>query len=210
MAICVASPVLPGKWEKGLNQKLWFLRGRHFPPRTVSCPPGGCASSFKYLLVTSVWRGGRWAEVSSDERVMGDVRRARSSTCSPLALQGHPIPCVSVARCAPHIIWRRSVFTFFVQGFQRASVMYGVQTLSKKTCLQLPTLYLLMYHWRLRSQSTVLKCDNLSDQRHISTQENRPPLNISQFWMRDRVQGQHRNTCHFNVYNVRFILSELC
>lgn len=112
-------------WTR-LNQKLWFLRGRHFPPRTVSCPPGGCASSFKYLLDTSVWRGGRWAEVSSDERVMGDVRRARSSTCSPLALQGHPIPCVSVARCAPHIIWRRSVFTFFVILW---SVMYGVQTL---------------------------------------------------------------------------------
>ena len=104
MAGCIAVLLLPGKWDKvwtRLNQPS-FLTGSQ---RGISAQQG------RRMSHTLVRMRGWWAvEVSSYKRVMGDVRRAQSSTCSlwlfwdiqfPVC-QWRDVPCISSEEISTH------------------------------------------------------------------------------------------------------------
>lgn len=129
--MAVTSSILSGKPEKvwtPFNQKQCLLQSRQLCPvgRAV---PGGRPSSLKCAPDTSERELGWWAEDSSHERVMGDVRRAQSSTCSPWLSRNIQFP-VCQRPDAPCI---SSVFTSSPQYSEehQGSEMYEVKMLSK-------------------------------------------------------------------------------
>lgn len=121
MTIRIAAPLLLVKVKKRFGRDWTRSQGssqthrQAILPSRVSCPQGQ-PSSFKTLPDT-LQRGRRWwaEEVSSYKRVMGDVRRAQSSTCSPRlcrdiqfpVCQWQDVSCISSEEITTHSLWRK-------------------------------------------------------------------------------------------------------
>lgn len=147
-----------------------------FLPSRVNCPQGRRSMSHTLVRMRGWWA----VEVSSYKRVMGGVRRAQSSTCSPWLFwdiqfpvcQWQDVPCISSEEISTHSLCSGSQPHWCKK-----------RTQSKYFQNSPLELILLLKAERLSDCSSGWLCGFKTKQKHFSTQVNRPALSLCQLWM---------------------------
>lgn len=144
--MAVAPSILSGKPEKvrtPFNQKQCLLPGRRLCPVRASCPWG--RTLFPQTCARYIWERVRMMGRGFQPRKSdGRCQEGAVKHLQPLAQQQHPIPCVSAARCALHII-RVHLLSSVFRGTSEIRDVWS-QNAFENTCFQLPELRISLHY----------------------------------------------------------------